>query len=57
VGDVGAPISSTGLWCIAALRLRLAAGASGAGFGVNAGGSGGSGYWRRYVGLSLSGWF
>jgi Flp pilus assembly protein TadD len=37
-----------------ALRLRLAAGASGAGFGVNAGGSG---YWRRYVGLTLSGWF
>jgi Flp pilus assembly protein TadD len=37
-----------------ALRLRLAAGASGAGFGVNAGGSG---YWRRYVGLSVSGWF
>jgi hypothetical protein len=54
---VAAPISSTGLWCIAALRLRLAAGASGAGFGVNAGGSGGFGYWRRYVGLSLSGWF
>jgi Flp pilus assembly protein TadD len=40
-----------------ALRLRLAAGASGAGFGVNAGGSGGFGYWRRYVGLTLSGWF
>jgi hypothetical protein len=37
-----------------ALRLRLAAGASGAGFGVN---GGGSGYWRRYVGLTLSGWF
>jgi len=37
-----------------ALRLRLAAGASGAGFGVNAGGSG---YWRRYVGVTLSGWF
>lgn len=37
-----------------ALRLRLVAGASGAGFGVNAGGSG---YWRRDVAVSLSGWF
>ena len=34
------------------LRLRLVAGASGAGFGV-----GGSGYWRRYLGFSVAGWF
>jgi hypothetical protein len=34
------------------LRLRLYAGASGAGLGT-----GGAGYWRRYVGLSIGGWF
>ncbi|MEI7465370.1 MAG: tetratricopeptide repeat protein [Burkholderiales bacterium] len=36
------------------LRWRLYAGGSGSGFAV---GSGGTGYWRRYVGLTLTGWF
>lgn len=34
-------------------RLRLNAGGSGNGFGL---GSGGAGYWRRTLGLSVSGW-
>lgn len=37
-----------------AWRLRVHAGTSGAGFGVS---GGGAGYWRRSVGISLSGWF
>lgn len=36
------------------LRWRLFAGASGSSFGV---GNGGTGYWRRYAGFTLIGWF
>jgi len=36
------------------LRWRIYAGGSGASFSV---GNGGSGYWRRYVGFTLTGWF
>jgi len=39
------------------LRLRLAAGGSGQGLGVSAGGTGGAGYWRRYLNLSVNVWF
>ncbi|MFA7666267.1 MAG: tetratricopeptide repeat protein [Burkholderiaceae bacterium] len=36
------------------LQLRAWAGGSGGSMGV---GSGGEGYWRRYVGISVTGWF
>lgn len=36
------------------LQLRLVAGGSGNGMGL---GSGGAGYWRRYAGVELTGWF
>jgi len=36
------------------LQLRAQIGGSGSGMGV---GTGGSGYWRRYAGISLIGWF
>ena len=36
------------------LRWRFFAGGSGSSFGV---GNGGAGYWRRYVGFTLYGWF
>lgn len=37
-----------------ALRLRLAAGGAGNGFGLS---NGGEGYWRRWLNLSVNGWF
>lgn len=36
------------------LRWRLFAGGSGSSFGV---GNGGTGYWRRYIGFTITGWF
>ncbi|MBI5254986.1 MAG: hypothetical protein HY855_00695 [Burkholderiales bacterium] len=43
-----------GLDLAPSLRLRLAGGGAGNGFGLS---NGGAGYWRRYLNLSLNGWF